>query len=184
LYRVFGLFSVPITVFIQPCCPSCYYPYRSFFLPTPPEAKRLWSICSRLSSPASVVYSYTDTGALGYRAARRGSRRISCNNYKLSLQKTLQTSYIAFTTMTNNILDTKNTATKETYNCTSQYIQLYSPLSVESVAGRYTLLYYYCHPEFLFVFWAGYSCFSTFKKRRFQQKGILTAVVIFRQEQI
>jgi hypothetical protein len=57
----------------------------AFSCPTlSPKARRLWSIRSRLSSPASVVHSYTDAGALGCRAARRSG----CvkNSYRRFLQ--------------------------------------------------------------------------------------------------
>jgi hypothetical protein len=43
----------------------------AFSCPTlSPEARRLWSIRSWLSLPASVVHSYADAGALGCRATR------------------------------------------------------------------------------------------------------------------
>jgi len=57
----------------------------AFSCPTlSPEARRLWSIRSRLSSPASVVHSYADAGALGCRAARGSG--CAKNSYRRFLQ--------------------------------------------------------------------------------------------------
>jgi hypothetical protein len=57
----------------------------AFSCPTlSPEARRLWSIRSRLSSLASIVHSYVDAGALGCRVARGSG--CAKNSYRRFLQ--------------------------------------------------------------------------------------------------